>query len=308
MGSGALTSSALSELDGATEWLNSEPLTAGGLRGKVVAVQFCTYSCINWIRTLPYVRAWVRAYRDRGLVVVGAHAPEFAFERELEGVRRAMEQMGVEYPIVLDNGYAIWRSFSNRYWPALYLVDGEGRLGYRHFGEGAYSETEAAIRELLGADGESVRVEATGVEAAADWDTLRSPETYVGYAQGERRAGDGAEQLALNQWALTGEWTSEAQSAVLEGGAGSIAYRFQARDLNLVLTPATPGGEVRFTVLLDGKPPGDAHGIDVDAAGSGTVSEPRLYQLVRQPGVVTERTFEITFLDPGVRAYVFTFG
>jgi Thioredoxin like C-terminal domain len=300
--------SALSELDGATEWLNSEPLTAAGLRGKIVAVQFCTYSCINWIRTLPYVRAWVTAYRDRGLVVVGAHAPEFTFERELEGVRKAMEQLKIEHPIVLDNEYAIWRSFSNRYWPALYLVDGEGRLRFHHFGEGAYSETEAAIRELLSADGEAVRVEATGIEAAADWDSLRTPETYIGYARGDRRAADGAQGLVLNQWALAGEWTVEEEAAVLDAAAGSIACRFEARDLNLVLTPATPGREVHFTVLLDGQPPGDAHGIDVDALGAGTVSEPRLYQLVRQPGAVSEHTFEITFLDPGVRAYVFTFG
>ena len=231
--------SALSELDGATEWLNSEPLTAAGLRGKVVAVQFCTYSCINWIRTLPYVRAWGSAYRDRGLVVVGAHAPEFTFERELEGVRRALEELRIEHPIVLDNEYAIWRSFSNRYWPALYLVDGEGRLRFHHFGEGAYSETEAAIRELLSAYGEAVRVEATGIEAAADWDSLRTPETYIGYARGDRRAADGARELVLNQWALAGEWTVEEEAAVLEAAAGSIACRFEARDLNLVLTPAT---------------------------------------------------------------------
>jgi Thioredoxin like C-terminal domain len=273
-----------------------------------VAVQFCTYSCVNWIRTLPYVRAWVSAYSDRGLVVVGAHAPEFAFERELEGVRRAIEEMGVEHPIVLDNEYAIWRSFNNRYWPALYLLDGNGRLQYEHFGEGAYDETEAAIRQLLSADGEPVRVEATGIEAAADWDTLRSLETYIGYARGERGAGDGAEGLALDEWAPAGEWTVEEEAAVLETAGGSIAYRFQARDLNLVLTPPTRGGEVRFAVLLDGQPPGDAHGIDVDALGNGSVSEPRLYQLIRQPGAVSERTFEITFLDPGVCAYVFTFG
>jgi Thioredoxin like C-terminal domain len=298
----------LSQLDGATEWLNSEPLTAAGLRGSVVAVQFCTYSCINWIRTLPYVRAWASAYRDRGLVVVGAHAPEFAFERDLEGVRRALEQMRVEHPVVLDNDYAIWRSFDNHYWPALYLVDGEGRVLYHHFGEGAYDETEAAIRQLVGADGEPVRVEATGIEAAADWDGVRSPETYVGRARGERRAADGAQRLALNQWALAGQWAVGEESAELETAAGSIAFRFQARDLNLVLTPPAPGAEVRFTVLLDGRPPGDARGGDVDALGNGSVTEPRLYQLVRQPGAVGERAFEITFLDPGVRAYVFTFG
>jgi hypothetical protein len=298
--------SAIEEFDGATEWINSAPLTAAALRGNAVAVQFCTYSCINWIRTLPYVRAWASAYRERGLVVVGAHAPEFAFERELGGVRRAMEAMGVEHPIVLDNEYAIWQSFGNRYWPALYLVDGDGRLSYRHFGEGAYEETEEAIRQLVGADGEPVRVEAGGIEVAADWDTLRSPETYVGYARGERRARDGAH--ALNEWALAGQWTVEEELAVLDAAPGSIAYRFQARDLNLVLTPPASGAEIRFSVRLDGQPPGDAHGLDVDEGGRGAVSEPRLYQLVRQPGAVRERTLEITFLDPGVRAYVFTFG
>jgi hypothetical protein len=295
--------SALVELDRATEWLNSEPLTAAGLRGRVVAVQFCTYSCINWIRTLPYVRAWASAYRDRGLVVVGAHAPEFAFEREIEGVRRAMAEMGVEHPIVLDNEYAIWRSFDNHYWPALYLVDDDGRLRYQHFGEGAYDETEAAIRQLVGAEGEPVDVEVTGIEAAADWDTLATPETYVGYARGSRPAG--ARRLALNEWTLAGQWDVQEESARLEEPGGSITFRFEARDLNLVLTPEA---EVPFTVLLDGEPPGDAHGLDVDALGHGTVSAPRLYQLVRQPGAVHARTCEITFDEPGVRAYVFTFG
>jgi hypothetical protein len=295
--------SALVELDRATEWLNSEPLTAAGLRGRVVAVQFCTYSCINWIRTLPYVRAWASAYRDRGLVVVGAHAPEFAFEREIEGVRRAMAEMGVEHPIVLDNEYAIWRSFDNHYWPALYLVDGDGRLRYQHFGEGAYDETEAAIRQLVSAEGEPVDVEVTGIEAAADWDTLATPETYVGYARGSRPAG--ARRLALNEWTLAGQWDVQEESARLEEPGGSITFRFEARDLNLVLTPEA---EVPFTVLLDGEPPGDAHGLDVDELGHGTVSAPRLYQLVRQPGAVHARTCEITFDEPGVRAYVFTFG
>jgi hypothetical protein len=299
---------ALSELDGATEWLNSEPLNAAGLRGHVVAVQFCTYSCINWIRTLPYVRAWARTYRDRGLVVVGAHAPEFAFERELDGVRRAMAAMGVEHPIVLDNEYAIWTAFGNRYWPALYLLDGDGRVRHSHFGEGAYAESETAIQQLLGVAGETVRVEPSGIEAAADWDTLASPETYVGRGRGERRIGDGTAEPALNQWALAGRWTVEQESARLEAGGGSITYRFEARDLNLVLTPPAPRARVRFTVRLDGETPGAARGGDVDEHGAGTVDEPRLYQLVRQPGRVAERTFAITFLDPGVRAYVFTFG
>ena len=304
---GSRLHNALSELDGATEWLNSEPLTETRLRGSVVAVQFCTYSCINWIRTLPYVRAWASAYREHGLVVVGAHTPEFTFEHELEGVRRAMQAMGAAHPIVLDNEYEIWRSFANRYWPALYLVDGEGRIRYRHFGEGGYRETEAAIRQLSGADGEAVRVDAGGIEAAADWDNLGSPETYVGYARGERRTAGGAERLALNAWALAGQWTVEEEAAVLDMAPGSIAFRFLARDLNLVLTPPTTGADVPFTVLLDGEPPGDAHGIDVDQLGRGAVSEPRLYQFVRQPAV-SERTFEISFLEPGVRAYVFTFG
>jgi hypothetical protein len=295
--------SALSELDRATEWVNSEPLTAAGLRGSVVAVQFCTYSCINWIRTLPYVRAWASAYRDRGFVVVGAHAPEFAFEREIEGVRRAMAAMDVEHPIVLDNEYAIWRSFDNHYWPALYLVGADGRVRYEHFGEGAYEETEAAIRQLVSADSEPVDVEATGVEAAADWDTLATPETYVGYARGARPAR--SERLALNEWAIAGQWAVEEESARLEEAGGSISFRFEARDLNLVLTPEA---EAAFTVLLDGQPPGNAHGLDVDDQGRGTVSEPRMYQLVRQPGAVRESTFEITFDAPGVRAYVFTFG
>ena len=287
--------------------MNSDPLTAAELGGKVVAVQFCTYSCINWIRTIPYVRAWASTYGDRGFVVVGAHTPEFTFEHEIEGVRRAMERMGVEYPIVLDNDYAIWSSFNNNYWPALYLVDGEGQVRYRHFGEGAYSETDDVIRELLGIDGAGVLVEPTGIELPGDSRTLRSPETYVGYARGERRVDDGT-ALGLNQWALAGQWTVGAEFVLLAGGAGSISYRFQARDVNLVLTPATSGTEVPFTVHIDGRPPGDAHGVDVDEQGAGTVDEPRMYQLVRRPDAGSESRFEITFHDPGVRAYVFTFG
>jgi hypothetical protein len=300
--------SALSELDRSADWLNSEPLTAADLRGHVVAVQFCTYSCINWIRTLPYVRAWARTYRDRGLVVVGAHAPEFAFERELEGVRRAMAAMGVEHPIVLDNEYAIWTAFGNRYWPALYVLDGDGRVRHHHFGEGAYDTSETAIQQLLGVDGETVRLEPSGIEAPADWDTLASPETYVGRARGERRIGDGAAEPGLNEWALAGRWTVADESARLEAAGGSITYRFEARDLNLVLTPPAEGAGVRFTVRRDGEAPGAAHGGDVDEHGAGTVDEPRLYQLVREPGAVAAQTFAITFLDPGVRAYVFTFG
>jgi thiol-disulfide isomerase/thioredoxin len=300
--------SALATLDRAPVWLNSEPLTAEGLRGRVVLVDFWTYSCVNWLRTLPYVRAWHERYRDRGLVVVGVHAPEFGFEHDLANVRRAVRELGVGYPVVIDNDFTIWRSFENRYWPALYLVDRAGRVRFHHFGEGAYEEIERAIQELLGVDGETVRVDAGGLAEAADWDTLRSPETYVGHARSERRSDSRADGLALNDWALAGDWSVSEEAAVLEAAVGSIAYRFQARDLNLVLAPHASGAPVRFAVLLDGQPPGDAHGLDIDESGEGAVSEPRMYQLVRQRGGVAQRDFEITFLDPGVRAYVFTFG
>jgi thiol-disulfide isomerase/thioredoxin len=300
--------SALAALDGAAVWLNSEPLTADALRGRVVLVDFWTYSCVNWLRTLPYVRAWHETYGGRGLVVVGVHAPEFGFEHDLDNVRRAAGELGVGYPVVIDNDFAIWRSFGNRYWPAVYLVDGDGRMRFRHFGEEAYEATERAIQQLLGVDDELVRVEATGLAEAADWDALNSPETYVGHARGERRSDARADELALNQWALAGDWTVEPEAAVLDAAAGSIAYRFEARDVNLVLAPPAGGGAVRFTVRLDGRPPGDAHGLDVDESGEGTVDEPRMYQLVRQRGAVTQRAFEVTFLDAGVRAYVFTFG
>jgi thiol-disulfide isomerase/thioredoxin len=299
--------SALSALDRAPVWLNSEPLSAEGLRGRVVAVDFWTYSCVNWLRTLPYVTAWHERYRDQGLVVVGVHAPEFGFEHDLENVRRAARELGVGYPVVIDNDFTIWRSFGNQYWPALYLVDADGHRGYHHFGEGAYDETERAIQQLLGVEDATVRVDAGGLAEAADWDTLRSPETYVGYARGERRD-PSADGLALNHWALTGNWSVGAEAAVLEAAGGSIAYRFQARDLNLVLAPPDSGAPIRCAVKLDGQPPGDAHGLDVDESGEGAVAEPRMYQLVRQRVADAEHAFEITFLDPGVRAYVFTFG
>ena len=300
--------SALSALDRAPVWLNSEPLTAEGLRGRVVLVDFWTYSCVNWLRTLPYLRAWEERYRDRGLVVVGVHAPEFGFEHDLDNVRRAAGELGVGYPVVIDNDFAIWRSFENHYWPALYLVDRDGGDRFNHFGEGAYEETEQAIQELLGVEEAAVRVDAGGLAEAADLETLRSPETYLGSARGERRSASRANGLALNQWALDGAWSVDEEAAELEAGAGSIAYRFQARDLNLVLAPPAGGDSIHFVVSLDGRPPGDAHGLDVDESGAGTVSEPRMYQLVRQRGTVAERDFEITFLDPGVRAHVFTFG
>jgi thiol-disulfide isomerase/thioredoxin len=302
------THSALAALDRAPVWLNSEPLAVDGLRGRVVLVDIWTYSCVNWLRTLPYVRAWADRYRDRGLVVVGVHAPEFGFERDLDNVRRAAGELRVGYPVVIDNDFAIWRSFENRYWPALYLVDRDGRVRFRHFGEGAYEETERAIQPLLGVDEETVRVDAGGLAEAADWDTLRSPETYVGTARGERRRDGSPDGLSLNHWTLAGDWSVGEEAAVLEAAGGSITYRFQARDLNLVLAPPPSGAPVRFAVTLDGQPPGDAHGLDVDESGAGTVSEPRMYQLVRQHGEIAPCSFAITFLDPGVRAYVFTFG
>ncbi len=300
--------SALSALDGAPAWLNSEPLTADALRGRVVLMDFWTYSCVNWLRTLPYVSAWHERYRDDGLVVVGAHAPEFGFEHDLANVRRAARDLGVGYPVVIDNDFVIWRAFDNHYWPAVYLVDREGRVRFHHFGEGAYEETERAIQQYLGVDGESVRVDATGLAAAADRDTLRSPETYVGYGRAEGRSDRDADWLALNRWTLAGAWSVGEEAAKLEAAHGSIAYRFEARDLNLVLAPPASSASVRFTLRLDGEPPGDAHGLDVDASGEGAVTEPRMYQLVRQREAVTQRVCEVTFSDAGVRAYVFTFG
>jgi thiol-disulfide isomerase/thioredoxin len=302
------TGSALAALDGAPVWLNAEPLTADALRGRVVLVDFWTYSCVNWLRTLPYVRAWHERHRERGLVVVGAHAPEFGFEHDLDNVRRAVGELGVDYPVVIDNDFAIWRSFDNHYWPAAYLVDREGRVRFHHFGEGAYDDIERAIQQLVGVDEPVADVDAGGLAEAADWETLRSPETYVGSARGERRGDGSADRLALNQWALAGRWSVGAEDAMLEAAGGSIAYRFHARDLNLVLAPPATGAPVRFSVRVDGRPPGDDHGLDVDAAGAGTVSEPRMHQLVRRRGAVGEGLFEITFLDAGVRGYVFTFG
>ena len=301
------THSDLSALDRAPVWLNSEPLTAGELRERVVLVDIWTYSCVNWLRTLPYVRAWAERYREHGLVVVGVHCPEFGFEHDLDNVRQATRELGVDYPVVIDNDFAIWQSLANRAWPAVYLVDRDGRVRYRHFGEGNYEETERAIQQLLGIDEETVRVDAGGLAEAADWETLGTGETYVGYGRGVGRGGSPA-QLALNHWALSGDWDVEEESAVLNAAGGSVTFRFHARYLNLVLTPPAAGAPVRFTVLLDGQPPGDDHGLDVNELGEGTVDESRMYQLVRQHGAPAERAFEITFLDPGVRAYVFTFG
>jgi thiol-disulfide isomerase/thioredoxin len=290
---------ALSELDRSTVWLNTEPLTAAALRGKVVLVDFWTYSCVNWLRTLPYVRAWADRYRDSGLVVVGAHAPEFSFEHDLDNVRQAVAELDVTYPVVIDNDFAVWRSFGNHYWPAVYLVDMNGRVRFTHFGEEAYAETERAIQGLLGVEEALAAVSADGLSLAADWGSLRTPETYVGYARGEGRVGS---EPGLNQWMLGGEWTVEDEYASLDEAGGSIAYRFEGRDVNLVLT-----GSSGFTVRLDGAEPGDDHGVDVSPSGAGVIDEPRMYQLVRQRQA-GPRTVEITFDAPGLRAYVFTFG
>jgi len=316
----------LPDLGGATAWLNSAPLTPAGLRGKVVLVQFCTYSCVNWLRTLPYVRAWDKRYRDHGLVVIGAHAPEFAFEQDVEKVRSALQAMGVDHAIAIDNDFAVWRAFGNHYWPALYVADAQGRLRDHHFGEGRYEGSERVIQQLLaeagsaGVDHEPVSVDPRGVEVSADLDTLGSPETYVGYDRAQNlvapagvlpdrpRAYPESPPLELNRWSLSGSWTVGRQATVMNEAGGRIAFRFHARDLNLVLGPPASGAPVRFRVLVDGAAPGPAHGLDVEDEGHGTVAEARLYQLVRQPGSVADRTFEIAFLDPGVRAYVFTFG
>jgi thiol-disulfide isomerase/thioredoxin len=313
-------------LDGATGWLNSRPLTTADLRGKVVLVQFWTYTCINWLRTLAYLRAWDEKYKGQGLLVIGVHTPEFDVEHDLNNVRRATKDLRIDYPVAIDSDYAIWSAFNNHYWPAFYFVDAQGQIRHHRFGEGDYEMSEMILQQLLTEAGISgighdlVSVDARGAEAAADWDSLRSPENYLGYQRTQNFASsDGAvldtphvyaapTRLRLNHWALAGDWTVHRQAVALNQAEGRIAYRFHARDLHLVMGPAAPGTPVRFRVLLDGQPPGAAHGTDVDDQGNGTVTQPRLYQLIRQPGPVTERTFEITFLDPGVQAYAFTFG
>jgi thiol-disulfide isomerase/thioredoxin len=316
----------LPSLRSSTEWLNSQPLTAAGLRGKVVLVDFWTYSCINWRRTLPYVRAWAAKYRNQGLVVIGVHAPEFAFETNVDNVRRAAKEMKIDYPIAIDNDYAIWRAFENNIWPALYFVDVQGSIRHHQFGEGGYERSERIIQQLLAEAGiggigdELVLVNARGAEAAAEWGSLKSPENYVGFERtknfaspgrvvlNQRRVYAAPARLRLNHWALSGEWTVEKQATVLNKANGRIAYRFHARDLHLVMGPAARGTSVRFRVLIDGQPPGASHGIDVDDQGSGTVTEQRLYQLIRQPKPIADRQFEIEFLDSGVEVFSFTFG
>jgi thiol-disulfide isomerase/thioredoxin len=306
-------------LSGATEWINSEPLDSADLRGRVVLVDFWTLTCINWLRQEPYVRAWSQAYRDDGLVVIGVHTPEFSFEREIDRVRQATKDRGIDYPVAVDNDYNIWSAFNNHYWPALYFVDTDGIIRDHHFGEGRYEESERVIQELLGVERELVPVEGQGVEAEADWDHLRMRETYLGYGRtghfvsrdgavlNERRAYEFPNTLLFSQWALDGEWTIRPENVVLDQAGGSIACRFEARDAHLVLSPGTHD-PIAFRVFLDGEAPGPSHGVDVDEDGNGVLRDGRMYQLAREHDAVRERILEITFLEPGAEAYAFTFG
>lgn len=316
---------AMPPLDGAIAWLNSPPLSREELRGKVVLVDFWTYSCINCLRALPYVKAWSQKYRKDGLVVIGVHAPEFAFEKDVANVRKAVADLGIDYPVAIDNNYAIWRAFDNHYWPAHYFIDAKGRIRHHHFGEGDYAGSERIIQMLLAeADGatlspqDTVTIEGRGIEAAPGAD-IQSPETYIGYDRSQRWASRpavspdrlthySADPKSLNEWGLAGVWTVGAEAAVAAEPGARIVYRFHARDLHLVLSPNSAGHPVRFRVTIDGAPPGDDHGVDTDSNGNGVVSEERLYQLVRQEGPVRERVFEVEFLDPGVQAFSFTFG
>jgi thiol-disulfide isomerase/thioredoxin len=307
---------------GATAWLNTQPLTADDLRGKVVLVEFLTYTCINWLRTMPYVRAWAEKYKDRGLIVVGVHTPEFPFEHDLDNVRRAVKEMRIGFPIAVDNDYAVWGAFRNQAWPALYFIDVKGRIRHQHDVEGEYDRSERMIQQLLaeagsaGAAGGLVSPEGRGLEATADWGDLRSGENYLGSERTENFASPGGKgreyavpaRLALNQWGLAGDWTVKPGSVVLNKVNGRIVYRFHARDVHLVMGPAVKGAAVRFRVLIDGKPPGAAHGADVDEQGNGTVTAQRLYQLIRQPNPIIDRTFEIEFPEGNVEGFAFTFG
>jgi thiol-disulfide isomerase/thioredoxin len=316
----------LSSLTRATAWLNTRPLTAAGLRGKVVLVDVWTLTCINWLRTAPYIRAWSVKYRDHGLVVIGVHAPEFPFERDIDNVRGTVERLRLDYAIAADNDFAIWRAFDNVAWPALFFVDAQGRLRHHHFGEGNYEQSERMIQRLLadaGATGipqDLVSVNGSGAEAAADWANLRSPENYLGYDRTERFASQGGAvlgrsrayvaptRLKLNHWALSGDWTMQKGASALNAAGGRILYQFHARDLHLVMGPGTRGKSVRFRVHIDGQPPRAAHGTDVNEGGNGIVTDQRLYQLIRQRKQVTDRLFEIEFMDPGVEVFAFTFG
>ena len=304
---------------GAAEWLGSEPLGPAELRGRVVLVNFWTLTCINWLRQEPYVRAWSQAYRDDGLVVIGVHTPEFPFEHEIDRVRQAIKERGIDYPVAVDNNYDVWSAFDNHYWPALYFIDQEGIIRDQQFGEGRYEQSERIIQRLLGVQRELVSVEGRGVEAAADWDHLQTPETYLGYGRSERFApADGRHPRAptptsyqsgcsVNHWALAGDWTIGRENVVLDQAGGSIAFRFHARDAHLVLS-AGARAPIPFRVLLDGEAPGPSAGVDVDEDGTGLLRDGRLYQLMRQHDAVRERTLEITFLERGAEAYAFTFG
>ena len=315
----------LPPLSGAVQWLNSPPLTAESLKGKVVLVDFWTYSCINCLRSIPYVHAWAEKYKDQGLVVIGVHAPEFPFEKNIDNVKSAVARLKIDYPVAIDNDYAIWRAFNNEYWPADYFIDAEGRIRHHYFGEGDYAESEKVIQQLLAEAGKGnlpanvVSVSATGAEAASDEADVRSPETYIGYMRAKNFASPGGAvsdaahdysvaDLKLNDWGLAGAWTVGGQYATLDKKDGAISYRFHARDLHLVLGPGADGAPVHFRVTIDGAAPGESHGADVDANGEGVVTENRLYQLVRQTGPIVDRTFTIEFLDPDVQAYAFTFG
>ena len=316
----------LPSLHGATGWLNSKPLTSADLRGKVVLVNFWTYTCVNWRRTLPYVRAWDEKYRNHGLVVIGVHTPEFSFERTVENIRGALKDMRISYPVAIDSDYAIWRAFNNEYWPASYFIDAKGHIRHHQFGEGDYQRCEMVIQQLLteagfgGFDHTPVSVNTIGAEVAADPNNLRSPETYVGYEQTQNFASshgaawnkphayEAPARLGLNSWALVGNWTAGKEAVALNQPNGRIAFRFHARDLNLVMGPAIPGASVRFRVLLDGHPPTTANGVDIDGQGNGTVVARRLYQLIRQTEPIADHRFEIEFLDSGVEAFDFTFG
>ena len=322
----AANQSGLTSLERADAWLNSPPLSASALRGKVILVHFWTYTCINWLRTQSYLRAWAEKYKDKGLVVIGVHTPEFRFEKNVDNVRREVNALRVDYPVAVDSEYVIWRAFNNNYWPAQYFIDAQGRVRHTHFGEGSYDQSEMVIQRLLmeaGAGGigdELVSVDARGFEVPADWASLKSPENYVGYERTEGFASPGGAvrdksrmyelpaKLRRNDWALSGDWTIKRDAVELNKPNGRIAYRFHARDLHLVMGPAAPGASVKFRVLIDGQPPGAAHGLDVDEQGIGTVTEQRLHQLVRQTGPIADRQFEIEFLDPGVEAFCFTFG
>ena len=298
---------------GATAWLNSQPLERQALRGHVVLVDFWTFTCINWIRTAPYRRAWSHAYRDEGVTVVGVHTPEFSFEHDVDSVRLAIRQRGLDYPVAVDNDYTIWDAFDNSYWPALYIVDKEGSIRHAHFGEGGYAASERVLQRLLGVDRELVSVEGRGVEAEADWGHLRTPETYLGSGRGGALAvsRDGfyeiPQRLTLNRWALSGEWGIGREQVVLKQAGGSIAFRFHARDVHLVLSHQ-PGIRIPYQVSLDGKPPAASHGVDVDRSGEGLLDGGRLYHLIRTHDTVRERTLRIAFSEPGAEAYVFTFG